>query len=142
MRRSSGSSSAIKTVIGLPWLVTALISLGLGNRQRHEEGRAVAGAAVGGDTAAVSLDDLAANRQAHSGPLLFAPAVEPLENIKDPIGVFYVETDAVVLHGQPADGAGGNAGGGGQRARVGQHFTLNLDDRRLARLVEFQCVAD
>ena len=72
------------------------------HRQSDREGRTVVDLAGGGDRAVMALDDLAAQRQADTGPGIRARPMQPLEGAEDPRGVLLVEADPVVAHGQLA----------------------------------------
>jgi hypothetical protein len=42
------------------------------------------------------IDYLTADRQTHSGTLVFTFLVQPLEDSEDPVEVFFVKPDAVI----------------------------------------------
>src|SRR3954462_10679286 len=101
--RSSASSSASRIVMGLGdgrGVVSGIerISglLGMGRGKRDDERRALAGAAGGGDRAAVALDDLTADGEADASPLVLVAAVQALEDVKDAVEVLLLEADPVV----------------------------------------------
>ena len=66
-------------------------------RQGDDEGGARARRAFRGDVAAVTIGDLAADRQAYAGPFVCAAPVQPLEKNEDAVEILFIETDAVVL---------------------------------------------
>src|SRR4029078_8668275 len=85
--QSSSSSSAMRIVIGVPRLGmdggrlrSTSITVGaegrardvLGDRQLHDEGRALAGSALRVDRPPVAVDDLAAEREADPGARIAA----------------------------------------------------------------------
>src|SRR5690349_15722154 len=116
--RSSGSSSAMRIVMVrwplvdgtayfLPFLGvvpavglrTGAVGLGpleLADRQRNGEGSALTGRALGHDSAAVPLGDLATERQSDAGPRICRAAVKAFEDAEDPHRVARVKPDPVV----------------------------------------------
>src|SRR4051812_35790981 len=116
IRRSSSSSSARRMVIGLPFSDMSNLSrlrgvrpggvtvlrreMGLLHGQCDDEARPLAGPPLGDDRAAVSLDDLAAERQPDPGALIDVAWVQALEDAEDALLVLLIEADAVVGHGE------------------------------------------
>src|SRR5690606_37385827 len=70
--------------------------------QCHDEAASVPRTTLGDDFTAVALYDTPTHREAHSRALELASSMKPLERRKDALGVFDVESDAVVLHRDPA----------------------------------------
>jgi hypothetical protein len=64
----------------------------------HHEGRALAWSAACGDSATVAVDDLAANGETHSGPLVFTFLMQALKHIEDAVEILFVKPDAVILY--------------------------------------------
>src|SRR4051794_31524946 len=93
--RSSASSSAIRIEIELGCTLIGGILLGLPHRQGDGECRTPPRCTSRGDGPAVSLGDLAADRQADPRPLVFGTPVEALENGEDLFGVDLLEPDPV-----------------------------------------------
>src|SRR5262249_7912755 len=78
--------------------------------------------------APVAMDDALYERQAHAGAFKFLLAMQPLKHAEQPVAVFLVKTDAIVLH-------------------VAGHFAVlapaaNFDAWRRPRAREFDGVAD
>src|SRR3990170_104271 len=72
-------------------------------RQGNNKRRPFTGAAVGVDLSAMSLGNFAADRKADAGSFIFRARVESLEHGEDPLGVLFLEADAVVRDGQLAE---------------------------------------
>ena len=70
---------------------------GLFHRQCHDERRALAFRTFCHDRPAVAISNFSAHRQADARALVFAAAVQPLEDDENLFGKFFVEADAVVL---------------------------------------------
>src|ERR687893_209188 len=87
------TSSALVTTPSAPRETGALLF----SRQRDDEGGPHARNTRGGDLAPVALDDLAADRQPHTGALVGRPPVQPLERREDAFQVPLVEAYPVVL---------------------------------------------
>src|SRR5512147_1774146 len=82
--RSSGSSSAIRIVIGRPLRLMRRFRLrGAVEGQRDEEGGPCTGCTLRRDLAAVPLDDPPADGQADARAVVLLAAVEPLEDLED-----------------------------------------------------------
>src|SRR6516162_7322996 len=67
-------------------------------RNCEEECRAFVGFRFRPNSSAVTFNDLFADGQPHSGARIFLACVEPLEQNKDSLEVFWVNTDAVVFN--------------------------------------------
>jgi hypothetical protein len=89
----------------------------------------------------MALDDLAAYGQADTSPLIFVTAVEPLEDIEDPVRVFWVKSDSVVLYYQSS-----KISVTGVLAVVpigsGYIFAINIYDWRFIDAVKLERIAD
>src|SRR5207237_8008158 len=96
--------------------------------QMDSKGRTYSPRAPGRDGSAMTLDDLLADGQPHSGAFIFLPAVQALENLKDAVQVYFLKANAVVGHGY------GDCGG--------VFSTGNADNRWDFRPPEFQGVTD
>ena len=48
----------------------------------------------------VTLDDLLADGQPNAGPWVFVPRVQALKDEKDALGVFRVNADPIIAHGE------------------------------------------
>src|SRR5947209_17048592 len=88
--------------MGSAGLLMALPSFPLAAGQEDDECGALPRGAAGRDRSAMPLDNLAADCQPHPGTLVFPPAVQALEGGEDSVQVLFIETDAVVLHGDLA----------------------------------------
>src|SRR5260370_41427462 len=99
--------------------------------QGHDEFRALSRLAAGSNTAAVAFGDLAADRQADAGTLIFVACVQSLENLKDFGQVFLLEPDAVVFHGDNA-----------APFLSPCHGARDFNHRRLTWAVKLECVPD
>src|SRR5262245_65756914 len=71
-------------------------------RQRDDKARALTRRAARGDAATVSLDDLLADRQADAGALEAIVAMQALKWHENPVEIFFVEPDAIVVDDDPA----------------------------------------
>src|SRR5579862_6549261 len=83
---SSSSSGAITTCAPSQW-------------QCETEQRALSGHRFHPDAAAIPLDDALANRQADAGSRV-GISMQALENAEDLLGIFRLDPDAVVAHGE------------------------------------------
>src|SRR5947209_6196963 len=120
--------------MGSAELLMALLSFPLAAGQADDERGALPRGAAGCDRSAMPLDNLAADSQPHPGALVFPPAVQAMEGGEDPVQVLFIETDAVVLHGDLAHLFGGGA--------VRQHPALDLQHGGLVRPVKLERVTD
>src|SRR5437764_15444902 len=103
--RSSASSSANRMTIGLgvccccvcgDIAAISFFAAGMSRGQNHDEGRSFSLAAVGRNRPPMALDDFTTNRQPDSSPVVLRPPVQALEDVENPVEVFFVEADAVV----------------------------------------------
>src|SRR5689334_17767300 len=85
--RSSASSSAIKTTIGV--LLTILASMILGG-QLYNKCRSLAGRTLGCNRASVPLHDFPANRQSDAGTFVLVLAVQPLKHFENTLAVCFL----------------------------------------------------
>ena len=102
-RLGHAALSFIRMLLGL---VVAVVLLPLpvgwraGRVQRNTAPGVSRGVGVQPDPAAVVLDDLLAHRQADAGAAVGVPAVQPLEDHEDLVGVLRFDADAVVAAGE------------------------------------------
>lgn len=66
--------------------------------EAYHEGAPLARSTLCGYVTLVPIYDLPTDGQADAYALIFAAAVQPLEGYEDPIQVFFLKSDAVVLH--------------------------------------------
>src|SRR5580658_10351139 len=74
---------------------------GVADWKRDKKRTALPQDACRGNIPSMPPGNLAADRQADSGALVFGPAMQTLEHGKDPVQVFLVKADALVFHDQP-----------------------------------------
>src|SRR3954452_14196149 len=95
---SPGSSSTSSTPNGPRCCSVTWFGTQAAFREGEPEGRTVVRLYVDQPyPPAVEFDDLATQREPDSGPAVLVPQVHPLEHDEDPLGVFRVDADAVVL---------------------------------------------
>lgn len=80
------------------WVYAVLAAWSWSCGQREEERSPFADLRLHPDPAAVSLNDLLADRQTDPGAGVLLPRMEPLEDAKDPLGVLGVEPNPVIPH--------------------------------------------
>ena len=76
-----------------------LLGFQLAFREADNECGTLVGNALGGDFATVIFNDFVADRGSHAVAFKFVLAAQTLERFEDFGQVFFVETDAIVLHG-------------------------------------------
>jgi len=76
-----------------------LLDFQLAFRKFYNEGGALVGNALGGDCAVVIFNNFVTDRGPHAVAFKFVLATQTLERFEDFGQVFFVETDAIVLHG-------------------------------------------
>ena len=105
-------------------------------RENHDEGRTLARPTVRGDCSTMPLHDFPADREPDPGPFILVAAVQPLEDLEDPLAILLVKTNPIIPDRQIA-----------KRDRVlaipvgswlTHQFTFNLYHRRHARSMKFQ----
>ena len=67
------------------------------DRQGDDKRRPLPGCTFCGDMPPMSFSDLATDRQTHARAFIFAATVQPLKGVKDPVEVFFVETNAIIF---------------------------------------------
>src|SRR5580692_1311042 len=130
--RSSASSSAYRMVMGFANLFMLVVSW-IEPRQRDDESGARARRTIGRERAAVPVDNLAADCEADTGPFIFVAPMQALKDLKDPIAIFFVETDTVIFYDDLPTGRAS-----GERVRL----ALNLDDGANVGLAELDSIAN
>src|SRR5216684_3374429 len=90
-------------VIGFESLLIAGASSKLLVGQGQDKSRTLAGGAAGGDSATMTLHNFAADCQPYPCPFILASAMQALEDLKDAVQVFLVETVSPILHYDLAD---------------------------------------
>src|SRR5258708_3808997 len=78
----------------------SLFSLGVLERQGHDESCAFVQLALGGYRASMAVGNSAADREADARPFIFVAAMQSLEHREDLFGIFLLEPDPVVLDRQ------------------------------------------